>query len=235
MRRPDPPTCCLRGKVVLGSFEVGEQAGVSGLPSEPLLGEVAGGRTVEAGEGGEPAEMIAGFLDGFGDDGKAEAFSNKFCNVTEGDGFFGDAVIVSPRGTSLKHEAVEMPGVQPVHGGPTILPIAHISGDALFARDADENGDEAVIAVAVDGGGETDDRGADSTGRRGNCHLFRDARKVGHTDANIFFRSGAALGEESGPGGDDQGTIRTGKLVAESFDGFAVDLADTAGSWRSRE
>ena len=56
----------------------------------------------------------------------------------------------------FSRQPIDLGGVEPVHAGPAVKPLADIGGDTLLAGDGDENGEEALVAVAMDRGGEPD-------------------------------------------------------------------------------
>ena len=60
------PNSAVSGREVAAFIEVGDQPGVLGLPPEQLLGQGAGGRAVEQGEGGHPGKVALRFLAGDG-------------------------------------------------------------------------------------------------------------------------------------------------------------------------
>ena len=52
--------------------------------------------------------------------------------------FVGDRVQRRPRRGLLHGQAEQVRGVEPVHGGPAVGPVAEVAGDALVPGDADQ-------------------------------------------------------------------------------------------------
>jgi hypothetical protein len=68
-----------------------------------------------------------------------------------------------PGGGRLDSEAVEARRVAGVDGGPAVVALAGVAGEALVAGHPDQDRAEAVaVEVAVDERGEADHRGADA-------------------------------------------------------------------------
>ena len=86
---------------------------------------------------------------------------------TEGHAFVCHRVEDRAGGGSLDGQAGQAGGVGAVHGRPAVGAVAHVSGHAPLAGDADEGGHEPVVAVAVDRRGEAQHRRADARARQG--------------------------------------------------------------------
>src|SRR5882757_9466382 len=124
----------------------------------------------------EPAKVAGCFLARLADDRHIQAAADHAGDVSQRNPLFGERVIAVSRGTFLKHEPVEPRGIEPMHRGPAVEPLAHIGRYALFTRDPDQVRDEGVIAVAMDRWRKTDHRHAYATRRHRGCRLFgRDA------------------------------------------------------------
>src|ERR1700722_3164193 len=91
------------------------------------------------------------FLGGLADDRQVQATADHPSDLSERYAFVSDRVIPSALRPLFDREPVETRRIEPVHAGPAVAPIADIGRHALFARDADESRNEAVITVAVDG------------------------------------------------------------------------------------
>src|SRR5262249_28962230 len=98
-----------------------------------------------------PAKMARRFLRRLCNDGHVETSADYLSELTNRSTFVGDAMKRSSRGSLLKNEPVQVSSIEAVHCGPAVKPVAHIRGDALFTRDADESRYEAVIAISMDG------------------------------------------------------------------------------------
>ena len=61
---------------------------------------------------------------------------------------FGDRVIARAGGTLLEHQPEETGSIEPMHRRPTVESLAHIGRNTLVTCDADEEWNEAMIAVA---------------------------------------------------------------------------------------
>src|SRR5262249_29462022 len=93
--------------------------------------------------------MIACLLRGLGSDRHLEAPRDPAGDVTDGHTVVGPPVEPRSGGSSLEREPEEMRSVEPVHSGPSVEPITHVTRNLLVAGDADQGGNKAVIAVAV--------------------------------------------------------------------------------------
>ena len=71
----------------------------------------------------------------------------------EGDAFFRYPVVAGPGRALLQREPKEVGSIQPVHRWPAVQPVVHVGGNLLFARNANEAGHEAIVAIAVHRGG----------------------------------------------------------------------------------
>src|SRR5215471_10985529 len=94
--------------------------------------------------------MIRRFLARLGHDWHVQAFANNVGDLLRRDALIAHAVIARPSRTLLKHKSVKMCGIEPMHCGPSVKPVADICRTALFPCNVDESRNEAVIAFAVD-------------------------------------------------------------------------------------
>ena len=78
-------------------FEVSEEGGLHGTPTEAFLSELAGGRAVDRDEGLEKAEMI-GWL---ADDRHIQSAVDDFSNISKRYAFFGNPVVPGSRNALL--------------------------------------------------------------------------------------------------------------------------------------
>lgn len=93
--------------------------------------------------------MVGCLRGGLGDDRQVQAPANYFSDVSNRHDLVGDPVIPGSRGTLLRRQPEEVGSIEPVHRGPAVEPVTHIRRNALLACDADNNGNEAVIAPEV--------------------------------------------------------------------------------------
>src|ERR1700686_5768860 len=121
------------------------------MPSQPLLGERAGSGAVDGDEVREPAEMRGGFVGRRTHDRHIELAADCGGDVAEGNAFVADSRILGAGRAFLKREPVKRGSIEAVDCRPAIRSVTHVSGNALFASDADEAWNEPVVAVAVDG------------------------------------------------------------------------------------
>jgi hypothetical protein len=92
---------------------------------------------------------LAASSGGLADNWHVQSAADHASDVSEQHAFVRDPVILG-RGTLLKHEPVEMSSIEPMYCWPAIEPFAQIRRDALLSREANEDGNETVIAVAMD-------------------------------------------------------------------------------------
>jgi hypothetical protein len=59
-------------------------------------------------------------------------------------------VISHSRSALFETEPVHNGGIEPVYARPAVEPVAHMRRNTFFTRGADEDWNEAVIAIAVD-------------------------------------------------------------------------------------
>ncbi len=94
----------------------------------------------------------------FAEYGDIQAPTDDPGDIFEGHAFFSDCVIASPRGVVFECEPIEDSRIEPVHGRPAIEALADVGCRTLLPRKVDEDGNESVIAIAVNRRCETDDR-----------------------------------------------------------------------------
>src|SRR5580704_13662074 len=129
-----------------------------------------------------------------------------------------------PRRSLLQCKLEEMGGIESVYRRPAIESVADIRRDALFTCNADQQWNEAVIAVTVDRWWQTYHGHAHATRRHRSGCLFRSYAGNGTGCGHIFFGSEAATRKKPGPRGDDQGAVRASERRAESLNGVPVCL-----------
>jgi len=137
------------GLEIARPVEIRNERGLCGVPSELCLRLCARSRTVDSDEVGKPAEMAGGLDGGLADDGYFQAPSNHLSDVVKRHALIGDPVKPRSARTLFKREPEKMRRIEPVHRGPAVDPVTHIRRNTRVARDADESGKEAVIAVAM--------------------------------------------------------------------------------------
>ena len=93
----------------------------------------------------EEAEVLARVLRVDARGGQAEAAADDLGDLPERDALVGDAVQPRARRGRLKREPVQPRGVQGVHGGPAVGPVADVAGHALGAGGRDQDVGEAVV------------------------------------------------------------------------------------------
>jgi hypothetical protein len=89
----------------------------------------------------------------------------------------------------MPHEFFDQKGIKPVDAWPAVEPFAHICGNTFSPRDADQVGNEAVIAVAVNRRRQAHDRRPNAPFRQRFGRRFRGAW-IGGGDrrSGILFR-----------------------------------------------
>ncbi len=118
--------------------------------------------------------------------GRLEMAADHLGDVADRHALVGDRVQRRSRRRLLQREAEQARGIEAVHGGPAVGPVADVAGDAFVAGDPDEGRHEAVVSVAVIRRRESHDRRADTAGgeREGELRGFpsglRTAAESGH-------------------------------------------------------
>src|ERR1035437_648399 len=156
-----------------------------------------------------------------------------FGDVADRHALVGDRVQRRSCRGVLQRQAEEVRGIEAVHGGPAVGPVADEAGDALVAGDADNGRHEAVISVAVIRRGESHDRRADAARSEGEHQLGSGLPGL-RTAAHSRHRRGGTMPVPFGryppwcgperPGGDDERPARSGQRVSEGLDGAAVRI-----------
>ena len=123
--------------------------------------------------------------------GQTEPTADRFGDIPEGDALLGDRVIGTVHRAAFHGKAEHGRRVEPVHRGPGVEAVTDIGRNALFARRGDENGNEAMIAPAMD-------RGRQAHRRR--LHAARDELRYA-----IELPSGLSLLVHMDPAGVVQG------------------------------
>ena len=72
-----------------------------------------------------------------------------------------------------------MSSIDPVHCGPTVQPVPRISRNTFFTRDADESGNEAVIALAMYRRRQANQRRTHTLRLHRKRRIFGLTRKIG--------------------------------------------------------
>src|SRR5882724_120756 len=158
--------------VIARPVEIGNKARLRGVPSQLFPGLCARGTVVDRGKVGEPAEMVGCLLPRLADDGQVQAAADDLGYLAEGNALFSDPVVARACGAFFEHQPVETGGVEPVDGRPEVQPLADVGRDALLAGKADEDGNEAMIAVAMDRWRQAHRRCADTPRYQQGRRLF---------------------------------------------------------------
>lgn len=143
----------LAGVEVSAVVEVWDEADLGWAPAELFLGFRAGSRAVDGDEVRHPIEMSAGFVGRLAHDRHVQTAADHGSYFAEGNAFVADSMILGACFAFLKREPIETSGIEPVDCRPAIRSITYVSGDALFASDADEAWNETVVPVTVAEGG----------------------------------------------------------------------------------
>src|SRR5580658_6059433 len=129
--------------------DVGDKAGLLGLPTEQRLGSLARGRAVDGREPGEPAEMRSRLFRRLWDCRNVQSPANHLGDLFERHAFISDRVERARVRAALKGEPKNPGRIEPMYAWPAVLTVPEIGGDALLAGKTDDPRDEAVIAMAV--------------------------------------------------------------------------------------
>ena len=176
--------------------EVRDEPGLDGVPAEPLLGQRARGRDVDGREPREPAEVAVRLLAGDRGHRQVQVLADDLGDVAERHALVADRVQPGARGRGLQGQPEQARGIEPVHRGPAVGPVAHVGGQALGAGDADQGRDEAVIALAVHRRRQAHGRDAYAASGEPERDLLGDPgmrRVIGHV---VVFRGQAARREQ---------------------------------------
>ena len=131
-------------------FEVGDQGGAGGVPSQAFLREGAGGRHVPTDERREPAKVVGRLFGREADDRHFQASTDDFSDVPNRYAFFSDRVISRARISLLQGEPIETGDIEDVRRRPAVESVADIGRDTLFAGEFDGVGDETLLDGVVD-------------------------------------------------------------------------------------
>src|SRR6202020_668191 len=106
-------------------------------------------------------------------------------------------------------QAVQTGGVESVHGGPAVGTVPDVRGRALVAREADQDGNEPVVAFAVDRGAGSHDRRPDTAGGERLGHRLGAGAWMGGRGGidRVVLGHHAARLDERGPGRDDEWAV----------------------------
>jgi hypothetical protein len=208
-------------------FKVGNQPGAGRAPSEPFLRFRAGSREVQTSEHPEPAKMVNCLFRRLGHDRYIQAAADNFSDIPAWHSLFGHRMIPGAFFVLLQRQPVEPSGVQPVHRGPAVESFTDIRRNTLLASQCNQVGDETLLEWVVNLR-KPHYYDVYTTRQHRSSRQFRCCAGMGMVGVEDFFSSwltwhGIA---DSRPGGDDQGTIRTGKRRAERRDREFVYLAD---------
>ena len=158
---------------VVALVEIVDEPGMRGPPPHELAGQRARGGDVGGEEVREPAEVLACVLGRDGDHREVEVATDHLGDLADRHAFVGDPVQNRSGRGRLQRQAEEPRGIEPVHGGPAVGPVADVAGDALLACDVDQGGDEAVISVVVNRRRQSHDRRADAAGGQSSATSAR--------------------------------------------------------------
>ena len=129
---------------------------------------------------------------------------------------------------AFDREPVEARGVEAVDGGPAVGAVADVRRDALLAGDRDQARDEAVVALAVHGRREPDDRGPDAALGKGERRVLRGdsgPRGVEHVRFGpeaVRLERRASQREPSVPEVITNGLSEPSERLADRLDGAQV-------------
>src|SRR2546426_1562742 len=219
---------------VAPALEIGDETRLVWVPSKPLSRHRARGRKVEREETREPGEVRGGLFGGLRDDRHVQASADDLRDLPGRHALVGNAEKRRSRRTLLERQPEEMRGIEPVHRGPPVAPVADVGRDALLARDLDEDRNEAVIAIAMHRGRQARQRRADAARRQRERGTFRGqaVRNGGAGIGRIVLCTDAAVCEDADSGRDDEGSSGSRERRA---DGLDREPARVAGGREVRE
>src|SRR6266478_2378573 len=105
--------------------QIGNEPRLNRSPSQLLLRQRAGSRSVYTKEVSDPAKMIGCFLARLADDRYVQMSADDLSDLSNRYALVGDAVIRGSSSTFLKHKPVKVSGIESVHCGPTVEPVTH--------------------------------------------------------------------------------------------------------------
>ena len=120
-------------------------------------------------------------------DGDTEVLADHVCDLAGGDAFLSHTVQHGTRRGLLEGQAEETCRIDAVHRRPAARTVAQEAGDALLTSDADDDRDEAVVALTVDRRREPNGRGRLE---KAAMELYRECGFDDTTVAEIAERAG---------------------------------------------
>src|SRR6266446_6414972 len=135
---------------VMSPFDIAKEPRLARAPSQLLLSAGARSRNVERKEAPQPGKMIGCLVQRFRNDRHAQASADGVRDVSRGHALVCNPMKPGSRQTFLERQPEQMGGIEPVHRGPSVTPLAQVRRDALLARDANECRYEGMIALTMD-------------------------------------------------------------------------------------
>ena len=127
-------------------------------------------------------------------DGDTEVLADHVCDLAGGDAFLSHTVQHGTRRRPLEGQAEETCRIDTVHRRPAARTVAQEAGDAPLTSDADNDRDEAVVALTVDRRREPNGRGAHAAiGERQEQLLVSPAASHGVIGGVARIRLGGGL------------------------------------------
>ena len=155
----------------------------------------------------------------------SSGLANRLRNALGGDPLLGNSMRSRPRSGLLNRQAKQLGGIEAGAGRPDIGSLAHIRGLALLRGGLEEQGYEAVIALAVVRGRQTNHTGSHTPLRKGQRGRFRSPAQRSQGVSliiRLILVAEAGLREAQRAGRGDEGFICPLEGGAHGFDGGAV-------------
>ncbi len=151
-------------------------------------------------------------------DRQVESPPDRLGDVADGDPFLADRVEHGPGRCALDPEPDQPGGVEAVDRGPAVDAFADVGAGRPVSRD--DPGDEAVVAVAMDRGGEADaDRTDPAFGeRQGRALVAGPAARTGQRFGDVALGGDRARLQAGEALGDRQRPVAAGQRLAERLD-----------------
>src|SRR5882757_548156 len=159
--RCDPGSLPSAGGEVMAVVQIGEQAGLSGLPAEGPAGDEVGRRVVLRDYVREEPKVSRHhqYVRGNAQGGQAQTAANGLGDLAEWDGPVPNRVPIFAGRPLLQRQAEQGGDIADVYGVPQVRAVSGVADEALLLRERDQRGEEAgTIGRAVRDVGNPHDR-----------------------------------------------------------------------------
>src|ERR1700683_1037245 len=221
---------CVRSMLeIFHSVQIANETRTSRPPSQPSLRQRARSWNVGNHKVREPTKVLARLLRRLGDDRHLQPPADYLSDLSQRHYIFSNRVIPDSFriffGRLLQRQPVETRGIKSMRRRPAIEAIAHISRDALLARQSDQVSDKPLLDWIVDLR-KAHYRNPHTRRCHGSCRLLRSGTRNRRIGRIFLGGQSPRRVRDGGSGGDDQGAIRASEGGAECLNRAPVDLTD---------